>query len=700
MQVVTLNVFCSLGSTMSGSPSRDVVTNDSDGLPSHRLMVNRLLGSSNSSATSPLRDQTLEGGFYLNSTVSSVDDSVKDDGVSGSAKIKRSSQTQYITLLEGENLELSEKALELERQLAESDRRCHQLKTKNKELVRRVDEEVGRQREYAQELTSSMLEVRQRTEQSAREEIKVLRRELELALTKKKELEEAFHVQSRTIAEISSENIEYQEKMKGTCSISKNEFEGLKANLDQSQMKIQELNDLLKVKEGEISDLQRDKEIFQHDAMEASNSFLSETKRYNSREVELNDSLQELRREMSVLAEREQALRSEAVRKEGALGAMSHDRLQAVQDLMLKEGECDKLLMQVNQYKADFMESKRVHENAQLEWKEKTKRWIETNQKAQETIESLRDLSEKEGKRANRLEIEIATLKSDLQYEKREVKRLKEDDSVAMKDLVFARQKIRQLNEQKDEEKRVSEKLELERDKLMKKVAQFDRRIADLGVSREQILGVVKFQSDALQRLSQDYETLSHSVQNMGGEIKSGHDIKFRIESDSAEMYEKSMQMQETLRQREAEVTNFKKQFADTERENIRLREENVEMKFVKERQVTLEADKLLVEELKTKLSVSESRAAELENSIKAMQVEYNHLRRLVKPQTETMEQMAVELKRALEREQAVRNELMACENRLGQLNSAPYNHAHLGQTPMVQPSLHWSSRSFIGGQR
>ena len=350
-------------------------------------------------------------------------------------------KTQYITLLEGENLELSEKTIELERQLAESGQRCDQLSQKNKELDRRLNDEIGRQREYAQELTSSMLEVKQRTEQSAREETKVLRRELELALTKKKELEEAFHVQSRTIAEISEENIEFQEIMKERSSISKEEVEGLKANLDQSQMKIQELSEQLRVKESEISDLQRDKEIFQRDAMEASNSFLSETKRYSSRELELNDSLQELRREMSVLAEREQALRSEAVRKEGALGAMSHDRLQAVQDLMLKEGECDKLLMQVNQYKADFMESKRVHESAQLEWKDKTKRWIETNQKAQETIESLRDLSEKEGKRANRLEIEIAKLKSDLQYETKEVRRLKEDDAVAMKDLVFARQK-------------------------------------------------------------------------------------------------------------------------------------------------------------------------------------------------------------------------------------------------------------------
>ena len=113
-----------------------------------------------------------------------------------------------------------------------------------------------------------------------------------------------------------------------------------------------------------------------------------------------------------------------------------------------------------------------------------------------------------------------------------------------------------------------------------------------------------------------------------------------------------------------------------------------------------LEGDKLLVEELKSKLSVSETRAAQLENSINAMQVEYNHLRSLVKPQTETMEQMAVELKRALEREQAVRNELIACENRLGQLNATHYHHAHLGQTPKVPPSLHWSSRSFVGGQR
>ena len=77
-------------------------------------------------------------------------------------------------------------------------------------------------------------------------------------------------------------------------------------------------------------------------------------------------------------------------------------------------------------------------------------------------------------------------------------------------------------------------------------MAQFDRRIADLDLSREQILGVVKFQSDALQRLSQDYEALSHSVRNVGGEIKSGHELKFRIETDSSEMYEKSMQLQET----------------------------------------------------------------------------------------------------------------------------------------------------------
>ena len=57
----------------------------------------------------------------------------------------------------------------------------------------------------------------------------------------------------------------------------------------------------------------------------------------------------------------------------------------------------------------------------------------------------------------------------------------------------------------------------------------------------------------------------------------------------------------------------------------------------------------------------------------KGVEVEYERLKDLVKPQTETMEQMAVELKRALDREQSVRNELRSV-------------HARFASIAMVQP--------------
>ena len=681
---------------MSGSPG--IVTTDSDGAPPYEQMVSRILGSSSPSATSPVLETTIGRELNLDSMLNysaSVNPGAQKEGVSDRIKLARSSQAQYVSLLEGENLELAEKALELERQLAESDRQSERLSMKNQEMSHRLNDEVSRRENHAQELTSSMLQIKHRTEQSAKAEIKTLRRELEKALVKKADLESAFHVQNRTIAELSGENLEYEEKMKAVNAVSEDKAGDLRANLDQAMQRIRELSDMLAEKTEETARLRRDMEVVQCDAREASTSLLSESKRYNTNEMALNDSLQELRREMSVLAERERALRSDAVKKEGALGAMSHDRLQAVQDLMLKEGECDKFSAQVQQYKADLDEAKRLRQSSQLEWKEKTKRWIETNQKAQETIESLKELSEQEGKRANRLEIETATLKSDLQYERKEIKRLKEEDSIAMKNLVAARQKMSRVSQERSAEKRLSEKIELERGVLLKKVERFDRQVSDLHLSREQILGVVKFQSDALQRLSQDYEALSNSVRNVGGEIRNGRELKMRVETDSSQLHETGKQLEEMLHQREVDLTNMKKQYAETERENIRLREENVEMKFAKERLVTLEADKRLVEDLKTKLSVSDTKAAELENSLRAMQVEYNHLKSLVKPQTETMEQMAIELKRALEREQAVRNELVSCESRLAQLNSVRFVNSQLGQTPNIPPSFHWSSRSY-----
>ena len=71
--------------------------------------------------------------------------------------------------------------------------------------------------------------------------------------------------------------------------------------------------------------------------------------------------------------------------------------------------------------------------------------------------------------------------------------------------------------------------------------------------------------------------------------------------------------------------------------------------------------------ELKREFGLMETKFKNELEMRKGIEMEYERLKDLVKPQTETMEQMAIELKRALEREQTVRNELRSVHAKFAQ---------------------------------
>ena len=74
--------------------------------------------------------------------------------------------------------------------------------------------------------------------------------------------------------------------------------------------------------------------------------------------------------------------------------------------------------------------------------------------------------------------------------------------------------------------------------------------------------------------------------------------------------------------------------------------------------------------ELKREFGLIETKYTNETEMRKGVEIEYERLKDLVKPQTETMEQMAIELKRALEREQSVRNELRSVHARFAHFHS------------------------------
>ena len=81
----------------------------------------------------------------------------------GRATLEQSSHDQYVALLEKENLELSEKALHLERELADSDSRYDRVSLENKHLLDELRDEIARSDSRAKEISTSLTDVRSET---------------------------------------------------------------------------------------------------------------------------------------------------------------------------------------------------------------------------------------------------------------------------------------------------------------------------------------------------------------------------------------------------------------------------------------------------------------------------------------------------------------------------------------------------------
>ena len=75
----------------------------------------------------------------------------------------QSANVHYVSMLESENLELSEKALHLERELADSDNRYTKVSLENKRLIEELRNEISRS--DTKEISSSLVDVEREMEE-------------------------------------------------------------------------------------------------------------------------------------------------------------------------------------------------------------------------------------------------------------------------------------------------------------------------------------------------------------------------------------------------------------------------------------------------------------------------------------------------------------------------------------------------------
>jgi len=601
---------------------------------------------------------------YLNSMATATTSSAKP--------VDRASQVQYIAMLESENLELNEKALLLERQLGDADRRCQSLQGKNKDLSTQLREEITRGEDYAKGLSASMLQVKAESQKQTTQETGAIRQELELALQKRMELENAFHVQNRTIAELSGDNLKLEEDMKEMetriKSFQRNSerTEALENELQQSTKRAQELEAMLTKSEAEIKRVQGDHDILLRDSELSTTNMLSQSKQVELVEASYTKSIQEMKKQMAELEMREKKLREETSQKDGALGAMSHDRLQAVHDLVLQEDYNNKLKETCDSLSFQLREVKEWKDKAAMEWAVKTKQWLDVNQEAQETIASLKSMAEDESKRASSLEIEVATLKTNLSHAQQADERLKEELGASRSSLNDSKAKLAEVRNQLHLEKRKSTELEGVRDVLKQQIKRCDTQISDFQATRDQVDRFVQSQSKSLDALTAEHKLLNDSRSALQDELQAATSVRKSMLMEIDLVKKKLLEAQKHAADAKTSNDIMESKMRALEQANAVLTAENIELKYVRKRVVDMEAENMTLQEAKgrllSELSLSETKAESVETSLKALEGEYNSLRELVKPQTETMEQMAVELKRALDREQQVRTELVSVQ--------------------------------------
>ena len=599
-------------------------------------------------------------------------DSMATVTTSSAKPIDRASQVQYIAMLESENLELNEKALLLEQQLGDADRRFQSLQGKNKDLSAQLREEISRGEDHAKGLSASMLQVKVESQKQTTQEIGAIRQELELALQKRMELENAFHVQNRTIAELSGDNLKLEEDMKEmetrVKSFQQNSerTEALENELQQSTNRAQQLEALLAKSQAEIKRVQGDHDILLRDSELSTANMLSQSKQVELVEASYSKSIQEMKEQMAELEMREKKLRDETVQKDGALGAMSHDRLQAVHDLVLQEDYNNKLKETCDSLSFQLREVKEWKDKAAMEWAVKTKQWLDVNQEAQETIAALKCMAEDESKRASSLEIEVATLKTNLSHAQQADERLKEELDASRSLLNDSKAKLAEARTQLHLEKRKSTELEGVRDALKQQIKRCDMQISDFQATRDQVDRFVQSQSKSLDALTTEHKLLNESRSALQDELQAATSVRKSMLMEIDLVKKKLLEAQKHAADAKNSNDIMEWKMKALEQANAVLTAENIELKYIRKRVVDMEAENLTLQEAKgrllSELSLSETKAGSVETSLKALEGEYDRLRELVKPQTETMEQMAVELKRALDREQQVRTELVSVQ--------------------------------------
>eukprot|EP00944_MAST-04C_sp_MAST-4C-sp1_P006704 g6704.t1 len=605
----------------------------------------------------------------------------------------QSANTHYVSMLESENLELSEKALHLERELAEADNRYSRVSLENKRLIEELRNEISRSDTRAKEISSSLVDVRRETEERSLNEITSLRNELELTIAKRVELENAFHVQTRTIADLTGENLELNEEMKNMRAAVDNQ-EALNDKLTSSSKDVAELQkrltdagDKLKAAYDTIEELRREERVSQ-------NKILEESKLHNKNTADSYQKIEDMKREMRQLEEREKKLRDDALKKEGALGAMSHDRLKAVHDLVVREEELEKL-------KVLYEKQKQQEAKLELEWtrkqtamkqgyeekiaqmrhglEDKMTSYIDHNRKAKATIERLNDLLGQRSRENSNLQAKCTSLEHRCKSLSDDVSAVREVSEVARADLSQSKANFTSVKDELHKSKLHISSLEESNAQTKHENMKLKSKMGSIDAFQLQVSQVVSKQQETLSKLLQENKNLRQKLRRIDDAMMDADhslkDIKKLIDQGrkkSSKHVEKLLQQEEQMATQDIEIEDLRQKVARADVEHKTMRKLRNEIndwrsKFV-EMEKAAESAAGLCKDMKRDSGLLQAKYHNEVELRKGVEVEYERLKELVKPQTETMEQMAVELKRALDREQSVRNELRSVHARFASI--------------------------------
>ena len=613
----------------------------------------------------------------------------------GRATLEQSSHDQYVALLEKENLELSEKALHLERELADSDSRYDRVSLENKHLLDELRDEIARSDSRAKEISTSLTGVRRETEEQANKEMALLRNELDLAVAKRVELENAFHVQTRTIAELSGENLELTEEMKNIQQSSENEAV-LNKKVNHSSETIMELQNRLNEAQENLLKSHSEMHALRRESEMSQNKIIEESRIHNKSELRLNETMENMKRDMKQLEQRERQLRDDVLKKEGALGAMSHDRLKAVHELVLKEEEIEKLKLQYEleekketnmelEYKKKIETMKQEHaekiENLHKEFELKTNRYIETNRKAETTIQQLNNLINEKSRENSNLQIKYSSLEQKAATLQHELNTLREISEAARADLSVSKSNVSTVKGELNKSKLRISNLEETNMQNQNQNRKLKNKVGEMENERSKIISVIKNQGEALSKLTLQNKSMKQKLRKLDDTmLEQNSDFQTIINQMkqarnlSSKHIEKLIVQERTLATQEVEIEDLRQNVARADIEHktiVKLRKEVNEWrnKFMGMEKAAESATEIC-NELKREFGLIETKYTNETEMRKGVEIEYERLKDLVKPQTETMEQMAIELKRALEREQSVRNELRSVHARFAHFHS------------------------------